>query len=179
VVKKRSKTLVAGIVVGVLLVAGAGVAGAAKLLSKYDDFVASPIGATPSLPGDRDQVEPTGEPVPDPVVEKENKLYANGKAGLGQMQGAHVPADLEGERPVVLRSADEVHEQVFGTGVEKAGFEFHEPQLIIFDEGQETACGVQEDVASSYCDDGDGGIAMPWQNLSSTTRGGKASGSDR
>jgi predicted metalloprotease len=48
--------------------------------------------------------------------------------------------------------------------VEKAGFEFHEPQLIIFDDGQETACGVQEKV-SSYCDSGDGSVAMPWQDL--------------
>jgi predicted metalloprotease len=164
--KKRSKALVAGIVVGVLLVAGAGVAGAAKLLSKYDDFVASPIGATPSLPGDTPtKSEPTSEPVPDPVVEKENKLYANGKlASVKCKEPAFRPTSKENVRSyyeVLLKCMNKSWQPV----VEKAGYEFHEPQLIIFDEGQETACGVQKDVASSYCDSGDGGIAMPWQDL--------------
>ena len=49
--------------------------------------------------------------------------------------------------------------------VEKAGFEFRSPRLIVFDEGQETACGVQKTV-SSYCQDEQGGsVTMPWQDL--------------
>jgi predicted metalloprotease len=165
VVKKRSKALVAGIVVGVLLVAGAGVAGAAKLLSKYDDFVASPIGATPSLPGDTPtKSEPTSEPVPDPVVEKQNKLYANGKlASVKCKEPAFRPTSKENVRSyyeVLLKCMNKSWKPV----VEKAGFEFHEPQLIIFDEGQETACGVQNEVAQ-YCDSDEGSVTMPWQDL--------------
>jgi predicted metalloprotease len=163
--RKRSKALVAAIVAGVVLVVGAGVAGAMTLLSKYDDFVANPIGTTPSLPGnDPTTEEPTGTPTPDPVVEKENKLYATGKLASGNCkEPGFRPTSKENVRSyyeVLLKCLNKSWQPV----VEKAGFEFHEPQLIIFDDGEETACGVQEEV-SSYCDADDGSVAMPWQDL--------------
>jgi predicted metalloprotease len=165
VVKKRSKAVVAAIVAGVVLVAGAGVAGAASLLSKYDDYVASPIGSTPSIPGQTpSETEPTGTPTPDPVVEKQNKLYANGKlASVNCKEPAFRPTSKENVRSyyqVLIQCMNKSWKPV----VEKAGYEFHPPQLIIFDEGQETACGVQKEV-SEYCDSGDGSVAMPWQGL--------------
>ncbi|WP_112246148.1 neutral zinc metallopeptidase [Kribbella monticola] len=163
--KKRSKVLVAAIVAGVVLVAGAGVAGATKLLSKYDDFVANPIGTTPSLPGGTpSKSEPTGTPTPDPVVEKENKLYANGRlASVRCKEPAFRPTSKENVRSyyeVLLKCLNQSWKPV----VEKAGFTFHEPRLIIFDEGEETACGVQKLVAS-YCDAEGGAVTMPWQDL--------------
>lgn len=165
VVKKKSKALIAAIVAGVVLVAGAGVAGAAKLLTQYDDFVANPIGTTPSLPGNTPSEDgPTGTPVPNPVAEKENKLYANGKlASVRCKEPAFRPTSKEN-----VRSYYELLLKCMNTSwqpaVEKAGFAFHEPQLVIFDDGEETACGVQKKVAS-YCDSGDGSVAMPWQDL--------------
>jgi predicted metalloprotease len=175
VVKKRSKALVAAIVAGVVLVAGAGVAGAASLLSKYDDYVASPMGSTPSIPGQTpSETEPTGTPTPDPVVEKQNKLYANGKlASVKCKEPTFRPTSKENVRSyyqVLLKCMNKSWKPV----IEKAGFEFHEPQLVIFDEGQETACGVQKEISSSYCSNDDGSIAMPWQDLVETYPKNKA-----
>jgi predicted metalloprotease len=49
--------------------------------------------------------------------------------------------------------------------ITKAGFEFRSPRLIIYNEGDETACGVQKDLAL-YCQDEQGGSAtMPWQKI--------------
>ena len=49
--------------------------------------------------------------------------------------------------------------------IAKAGFEFRSPNLIVFDDGDETACGVQHDLAL-YCQDEHGGsVTMPWQNI--------------
>jgi predicted metalloprotease len=166
--RKRSKGLIAAIVVGALLVVGGGVAAAAKLLSSYDDIVANPLGppslkSTESPTDDPATADPTSEPIPDSVVEKENKLYAVGKLAGGCKEPGYRPTSKESVRSyyqVLLTCMNKAWEPV----VKKAGYSFHPPKLIIFDDGQETACGVQKKV-SSYCDADGGSVAMPWQSI--------------
>ncbi|HET6297345.1 MAG TPA: neutral zinc metallopeptidase [Kribbella sp.] len=164
--KKRSKALIAGIVVGVLVVVGGGVAGAVKVLSSYDDFVANPMG-TPSVKTTDDQAgsdEPTAKPTPDLVVQKENKLYAIGKlAPAGCKEPAYRPTSKENVK-AYYQALLICMNKAWEPAVRKAGFDFHPPKLIMFDDGQETACGVQEKV-SSYCDADGGSVAMPWEDL--------------
>ena len=163
--RKRSKGLIAAIVVGALLLGGGGVAAATKVLSSYDDFVANPLGTPSPKPiGVPTDAEPDADPVSDTVVTQENKLYANGKlAPVKCREPQFRPTSKENVRSyyeALLTCLNTAWEPV----VRKAGYEFKAPQLIIFDDGQETACGVQEQV-SSYCDANGGSVALPWQDL--------------
>jgi uncharacterized protein len=164
--KKRSKALVAAIVVGALIVAGGGVALAAKLMSSYDDIVANPMG-TPSVRSSDDPgtEEPAGKPTPDADVVSKNPLYTAGKMAVVKCQEpAYRPTSKENVRSyyqALITCMDAAWKPI----VAKAGFEFHSPRLIIFDEGEETACGVQNKVAV-YCPDDQGGsVTLPWQDL--------------
>ena len=167
--RKRSKAVIAAVVVGVLVVVGCGVAVAAKVLSSYDDFVANPM-STPSVKAtDEPSTEPTdGEPgatpTPDVVVEKENKLYGTGKL-------AAVTCKEPPQRPTSKANVKAYYQalllclnKTWEPRVRKAGYDFHPPKLIVFDEGDETACGFRTDVAS-YCDADAGSVQMPWQDL--------------
>jgi len=164
--KKRSKTLVAAIVVIALLVVGGGVAFATKVLSSYDDFVANPMGSPSVRPSDgHDTVEPAAKPTPDADVVKQNPLYGAGKMPVVKCQEpAYRPTSKENVRSyytALIACMDKAWEPI----VTKAGFEFRSPRLIVFDEGEETACGVQNKVAV-YCPDDQGGsVTMPWQDL--------------
>jgi len=160
--KKRSKVLVAGIVAGVLLVVGGIVYGGATLLAKSDSLLANPL-TTPSV---RDgQAKPTRKPTADADVLAKNPLYAAGKLPA-------VKCKEPAFRPTTMDNVWSYYEAMISCldaawkpVVTKAGFEFRSPKLVVFDEGQETACGVQEKVAS-YCADEDGGsVTMPWQGL--------------
>ena len=162
--KKRSKLIVAAIVVVALVVTGGGVALASKLLSSYDDLVANPMG-TPSIRPSDAPAEPTGKPTPDAEVVKQNPFYSAGKLPAVKCQEpAYRPTSKEDVRSyyqALIACMDTAWKPI----VTKAGFEFRSPRLIIFDEGQETACGVQKEV-SSYCQDDQGGsVTMPWQDL--------------
>lgn len=164
--KKRSKGLIALIVVGALVVVGGGVAFAAKVLTSYDDFVTNPMG-TPSVrpSGDPSTQEPAGKATPDAEVVTKNPFYTTGKLPVVKCaEPAFRPTSKENVRSyyqALIACMDKAWEPV----VTKAGFEFRSPRLIIFDEGDETACGVQETV-SSYCQDEQGGsVTMPWQDL--------------
>ncbi len=160
--KKRSKVLVAGIVAGVLLVVGGIVYGGATLLAKSDSLLANPL-TTPSV---RDgQVKPTRKPTADADVLAKNPLYTAGKlAAVKCKEPAFRPTTMDNVwsyYEAMISCLDSAWKPV----VTKAGFEFRSPKLVVFDEGQETACGVQEKVAS-YCADEDGGsVTMPWQGL--------------
>jgi predicted metalloprotease len=169
--KKKSKALIAGLVAGALVVAGGAVFGATKVLASYDDFVANPLG-TPSVkqPGSTqsdqqppDQ-QPTAEPTPDVVVLLENKLYSAGKpAPVKCREPAFRPtskSNVKAYYQALLVCMNKFWEPV----VRQSGHEFHPPKLIMFDDGQETACGVQEKV-SSYCAADGGSVALPWEDL--------------
>ncbi len=163
--KKRSKALVAAVVVAALLIVGGGVAFAAKVLTSYDDFVANPMGSPSVRPSDGATTEPTRKVTPDADVLTKNPLYTAGKLPVVKCQEpAYRPTSKENVRSyyqALIACMDKVWEPV----VTKAGFEFRSPRLIVFDEGQETACGVQKEV-SSYCPDEQGGsVTMPWQDL--------------
>lgn len=164
--KKRSKALVAAIVVGALLVVGGGVAFAAKLLSSYDGIVADPMG-TPSIrtTGGPTTNEPAGKATPDAEIVRQNPFYTGGKLPVVKCaEPAYRPTSKENVRSyyqALIACMDNAWKPL----VTKAGFEFRSPRLIIFDEGDETACGVQKEVAS-YCQDEQGGsVTMPWQDL--------------
>jgi len=161
--KKRSKALIAAIVVAALVVVGGGVAIAAKVLPSYDDLIANPLGTPSYHPSG--VPTPTGKPTPDLVVQKENPFYATGPMATVKCQEpAYRPTSKENIRSyyqALIACMDSAWEPL----VIQAGFEFRSPRLIVFDEGEETACGVQEDV-SSYCADEQGGsVTMPWQEL--------------
>lgn len=162
--KKRSKAMVAAIVVVALLVTGGGIALATKLLTSYDDLVANPMG-TPSVRSSDDPVVPAGKPKPDAEVVKQNPFYSAGKLPAVKCQEpAYRPTSKENVYSyyqALIACMDKAWKPI----VTKAGFEFRSPRLIVFDEGDETACGFQKDV-SSYCQDDQGGsVTMPWQDL--------------
>ncbi|TDD27155.1 hypothetical protein E1218_11185 [Kribbella turkmenica] len=161
--KQRSKALIAAVVVAVLVVVGGGVAVAAKVMTSYDDFVANPLGTPAYHPSG--VPTPTAEPTPDAVVQQENPLYATGPlATVKCAEPSYRPTSKENVRSyhqALIACMDKAWQPI----VIQAGFEFRSPRLIVFDEGQETACGVQEEV-SSYCADEQGGsVTMPWQEL--------------
>ncbi|MFF0345117.1 neutral zinc metallopeptidase [Kribbella sp. NPDC004875] len=164
--KKRSKPLIAMMVVAALLLVGGGVTFAVKMLSSYDDFVTNPMG-TPSLrPSDGPTTnEPVGKGTPDADIVGKNALYTAGKMpAVKCAEPAFRPTSKENVRSyyeALTACLDKAWEPI----VTKAGFEFRSPRLIVFDEGEETACGVQKDLAM-YCQDDQGGSAtMPWQTV--------------
>jgi len=163
--KKKSKALIAGIVAGALVVLGGGVFGATKVLASYDNFVANPLG-TPSVkpPGYTPSAQPTSKPTPDLIVLQKNKLYSTGKIAPAKCrEPAFRPTSKENVRSyyqALLVCMDKFWAPV----VRESGNEFRPPKLIIFDDGQETACGVQEKVPS-YCPADGGSVALPWEHL--------------
>ncbi|MFG1627102.1 neutral zinc metallopeptidase [Kribbella sp. NPDC049227] len=162
--KKRSRIMVSAIVVVALLITGGGIALATKLLSSYDDLVANPMG-TPSVRPSDSPVVPAGKPKPDAEVVRQNPFYTAGKLPAVKCQEpAYRPTSKENVYSyyqALIACMDKAWKPI----VTKAGFEFRSPRLIVFDEGDETACGFQKDV-SSYCQDDQGGsVTMPWQDL--------------
>jgi len=161
--KQRSKALVAGIVVAVLLVVGGGVALAAKVFTSYDDLIANPLGTPSFQPSGAPK--PAAEPTPDAVVQKENPFYTTGPLATVKCQEpAFRPTSKENVRSyyqALIACMDKAWQPL----VAEAGFEFRSPRLIVFDEGEETACGVQTNVSSYCADDQGGSVTMPWQEL--------------
>jgi predicted metalloprotease len=166
---KRSKLLIAGIVVVALVVVGGGVTVAAKVLSSYDDLVANPLSApslhTPTPPGDQSTAyAPTATPTPDLVVQQKNKLYGTGKLTPSKCkEPAYRPTSKENVKAYYQASLVCLNKS-WEPSVRKAGYEFHAPKLVIFGEGDETACGPTDGVAQ-YCDADDGSVQMPWQDV--------------
>ncbi|WP_432945906.1 neutral zinc metallopeptidase [Kribbella sp. CA-253562] len=163
--KKRSKLLVAGVVAGVLVLIAGLAFGGMKLLASFDDYVASPMGA-PSVRGtdDPDAAKPAGDATPDAVVTAQNKLYSTGKlAAAGCKEPAYRPTTKDNVRAyyeTLLGCLNKAWEPV----VRKAGAEFNPPKLVIFDNGQETACGVHDDGLDTYCPADGGVLAMGWED---------------
>ncbi|MEU4603801.1 neutral zinc metallopeptidase [Kribbella sp. NPDC023972] len=163
--KQRAKALIASVVVAVLLVVGGGVALGAKLLPSFDDFVADPLGTPSYHPSGVPEPTPTAKPTPDLVVQKENPLYTTGPLATVKCQEpAYRPTSKENVRSY-YQALIACMDKAWAPLVTEAGFEFRSPRLIVFDEGEETACGIQKEV-SSYCADEQGGsVTMPWQKL--------------
>ncbi|MFK4088492.1 neutral zinc metallopeptidase [Kribbella sp. NPDC020789] len=159
--KKRSKALVAGIVAGALLVVGGIVFGGAMLLTKSDGLLANPL-TTPSVRDGENAKAPTRKPTADADVLGKNPIYAAGSLGAAKCkEPTYRPTSLDNVfsyYEAMIVCLDNAWKPV----VTKAGFEFRSPKLVIFDEDQDTACGVQKKVAS-YCDADGGSVALPWQ----------------
>ncbi|TCO43993.1 hypothetical protein EV646_111185 [Kribbella antiqua] len=161
--KKRSKALVAGIVAAALLVAGGVIALAAKVIPAYDDFVANPLGTPSFYPSGKPTDVPQSEPAKDPVVVRENTLYNAGKlAAVYCPEPAFRPTSKENVRSYYL-TLIACMDKAWMPIVTQAGFEFRSPRLIVFDEDEETACGVQKKVASYCADEQGGSVTMPWR----------------
>lgn len=163
--KKRSKALVALIVVGALVVLGGGVAFAAKVLSSSGDIFANPMGTPSVRNGEATPTKAAGKPTPDADVVGKNPFYSAGRmSAVKCVEPAYKPTSRENVQSYyqdLIACMDKAWKPL----VEKAGFEFRSPRLIIFDEGDETACGFQKK-AASYCQDEQGGsVTMPWQEL--------------
>lgn len=163
--QKRSKGLVALIVVAALVVIAGGATFVVKLLSS-DGFNVNPM-VTPSIrpTGGPTTNEPVGKGTPDADIVGKNAIYAAGVMPVTKCQEpAFRPTSMENVRSyyqALIGCMDKAWKPI----VEKAGFEFRTPRLIIYNEGDETACGVQKDLAL-YCQDEQGGSAtMPWQEL--------------
>ncbi|GAA3116452.1 putative metalloprotease [Kribbella aluminosa] len=168
--KKRSKGLIALIVAAALLVLGGGATFAVKVLSNYDGFVANPLGTPSATPGDGASGGPTttapvGKGTPDADVVGKNAIYGAGKLPVVNCpEPAFRPTSKENVRSY-YQALTACMDKAWKPLVTKAGFEFRSPRLIVFDDGEETACGVQQDLAS-YCQDDQGGsVTMPWQKI--------------
>ncbi|WP_405064513.1 neutral zinc metallopeptidase [Kribbella sp. NBC_01505] len=159
--KKRSKGLIAAVVAGVLVVIGGVVYGGAMLLTKSDGLLANPL-VTPSVKGTE---KPTRKVTPDADVLGKNPIYTTGKlAAVSCKEPSYRPnsrEDVFSYYEAMIKCLDNAWKPV----VTKAGFEFNSPRLIIFDDGNETACGIQEKVASYCADEQGGSVTMPWQGL--------------
>ncbi|WP_350278766.1 neutral zinc metallopeptidase [Kribbella sp. HUAS MG21] len=162
--KQRSKGLIALVVVAALLLLGGGATFAVKTLSSYDGFVANPMGTPSAKPSDAPtSTEPVTKATPETEVVAKNPLYAAGKMPVVKCQEpAFRPTSKENVRSyyeALTACMDKAWEPI----VTKAGFAFRSPRLIVFDDGEETACGVQNELAA-YCQDDQGGsVTMPWQ----------------
>jgi hypothetical protein len=163
--QKRSKGLIALIVVAALVVLAGGATFVVKVLSS-DDFSVNPM-ITPTVKptGGSTTTEPVGKGTPDADIVGKNAIYAAGVMPVAKCQEpAFRPTSMENVRSyyqALIACMDKAWKPI----VEKAGFEFRSPRLIIYNEGDETACGVQKDLAL-YCQDEQGGSAtMPWQDL--------------
>jgi predicted metalloprotease len=164
--KKRSKGLIALIVVAALLLLGGGATFAVKVLSSYDDFVANPMGTPTTKPSDGTSTQqPAAKGTPDTDIVGKNAIYSAGRlAAANCPEPAFRPTSKENVRSY-YQALTACLDKAWQPIVTKAGFEFRSPNLIIFDDGDETACGVQHDLAL-YCQDEHGGSAtMPWQNI--------------
>jgi predicted metalloprotease len=166
--KKRSKALIALMVAAVLLLVAGGATFAVKVLTSYDGLVANPL-ATPHVqqPGDGPATTraPVAKGTPDTDIVGKNAIYSAGRLAAAKCpEPAFRPTSKENVRSyyqALIACMDKAWEPI----VTKAGFEFRTPNLIIFDDGDETACGVQHELAL-YCQDEHGGSAtMPWQNI--------------
>ncbi|NIK62467.1 neutral zinc metallopeptidase [Kribbella shirazensis] len=164
--RKRSKGLIALMVVAALLFVAGGVTFAVKTLSSYDDLVANPLG-TPSVKpsGAPATTEPITKGTPDADVVGKNPIYSVGRMPVVKCQEpVFRPTSKENVRSyyqALTACMDKAWEPI----VTKAGFEFRSPRLIVFDDGEETACGVQNELAA-YCQDDQGGsVTMPWQKV--------------
>jgi predicted metalloprotease len=163
--QKRSKGLIALIVVAALVLVAGGATFVVKVLSS-DDFSVNPM-ITPTVKptGGPTTTEPVGKGTPDADIVGKNAIYAAGVMPVAKCQEpAFRPTSMENVRSyyqALIACMDKAWKPI----VEKAGFEFRSPRLIIYNEGDETACGVQKDLAL-YCQDEQGGSAtMPWQDL--------------
>jgi predicted metalloprotease len=161
--KKRSKGLIALMVAAVLLLLGGGATFAVKLISGGGISMTPMPTTVPS--GSPTTRAPVGKGTPDTDVVGKNAIYAAGTLAAATCpEPAFRPTSRENVRSyyqALTACMDKAWEPI----VKKAGFEFRSPNLIIFDDGDETACGVQQDLAL-YCQDEHGGSAtMPWQTI--------------
>ncbi|MGC4942307.1 neutral zinc metallopeptidase [Kribbella sp. DT2] len=162
--KTRSKLLVAGGVLGIIVLIGGVAFGGTKLLASYDDYVANPVGK-PSVLGTEQPIDakPT-EAVPDAVLTGQSKLYTAGKLkAAGCKEPSYRPTTKDNVRAyyeTLLACLNKAWEPV----VRKTGAEFDPPKLVIFDNGQETACGVHDKPVNTYCAADGGVMAMQWED---------------
>ncbi|RZT28472.1 putative neutral zinc metallopeptidase [Kribbella sp. VKM Ac-2569] len=163
--KQRSKGLIALMVVAVLLLLGGGATFAVKVISS-PDFSVNPIPPTTKPSGGAPTTKPpVGKGTPDTDIVGKNAIYTAGALAAAKCaEPAFRPTSMENVRSyyqALTACMDKAWEPI----VTKAGFEFRSPNLVIFSDGDETACGVQHDLAL-YCQDEHGGSAtMPWQEL--------------
>ncbi|MEV0794630.1 neutral zinc metallopeptidase [Kribbella sp. NPDC050459] len=162
--KKRSKALIALMVVAVLLFLAGGATFAVKVLSS-DSFVSTPMPSTKPSGGTTATQEPVGKGTPDADIVGKNAIYSVGRLAVANCpEPAFRPTSKENVRSY-YQALTACLDKAWQPVVAKAGFEFRSPNLIIFDDGDETACGVQHDLAL-YCQDEHGGsVTMPWQNI--------------
>jgi uncharacterized protein len=165
--KKRSKGLIALMVAAALLFVGGGVTFVVKVLPKVNDYSVSPMGTPSAKPSDGapTTTDPVGKGTPDADIVGKNAIYTAGKLPVVKCQEpAFRPTSKENVRSyyqALTACMDKAWEPI----VTKAGFTFRSPRLIIFDDGEETACGVQQELAL-YCQDDEGGsVTMPWQKI--------------
>jgi predicted metalloprotease len=162
--KKRSKLLVAGVVLGVMVLVGGVAFGGMKLLASYDDYVANPVGKPSVLGTDQPIDAKPSETVPDAVLTGQSKLYTAGKLkAVGCKEPAYRPTTKDNVRAYyegLLGCLNKAWEPV----VRATGAEFNPPKLVIYDNGQETACGVHDEELNTYCPADGGVLAMPWES---------------
>jgi predicted metalloprotease len=163
--KRRSKGLIAMMVVAALLFVGGGATFAVKLLSSGNFSVNPQVTPSVKPTGGPTATEPTEKGTPDADIVAKNAIYTAGAMPVVKCQEpAFRPTSMENVRSY-YQALTACMDKAWKPIITKAGFEFRSPRLIIYNEGDETACGVQKDLAL-YCQDEQGGSAtMPWQKI--------------
>jgi predicted metalloprotease len=163
--KRRSKGLIAMMVVAALLFVGGGATFAVKLLSSGNFSVNPQVTPSVKPTGGRTATEPTEKGTPDADIVAKNAIYTAGAMPVVKChEPAFRPTSMENVRSY-YQALTACMDKAWKPIITKAGFEFRSPRLIIYNEGDETACGVQKDLAL-YCQDEQGGSAtMPWQKI--------------
>lgn len=161
--KKRFKLPIAALLIGAVILAGV----VTEVVKPPGSAVGKPLVAhTPS-------VQPTAKPRDDIAVLQKNALYATGPlASVKCKEPAFRPtskATIQSYYQALLVCMNKFWQPV----VRETGHEFHPPKLILFENGDETACGVLIDVAA-YCEAGGGSVALPWKHLNEEYRDNQA-----
>lgn len=166
--RRFSKPAIAAFCAITLLAVSGGAFASMKLIDSYDNLVDNPLagptvkssGEAQRAPAPEPTVTVTVKPVPDAVRVKQNKLYSAGRlASLNCKEPSVKPAN----KAAMLRFYRAVLpclNRTWAPLVRKAGYEFREPTLVMYDKRARSACSGETDLAF-YCGS-DETITMQW-----------------
>ncbi|MFI5713513.1 neutral zinc metallopeptidase [Kribbella sp. NPDC051620] len=163
--KKRSKLLVAALLIGGAILVGV----VPEVLKLSDGAVGNPLVPPPHTPS----VRPIVKPVDDLAVLRKNALYTTGPLASVKCREPVFRPTSKAAIKSYYQALLVCMNKFWQPAVRKSGHVFHPPKLILFQNGDQTACGLQVD-AAAYCDAGGGIVALPWKRLNEEYRENQA-----
>lgn len=156
--KKRSKLLIAALLIGAVILGGV----VTEVVKPSGSAVGKPLVAPPAA--HTPSVRPTAKPRDDLAVLQKNALYATGPLASVKCKEPAFRSTSNTAIRLYYQALLVCMNKFWQPAVRKTGHEFHPPKLILFENGDQTACGMLIDVAA-YCDAGGGSVALPWKHL--------------